>query len=147
MADGTAEIKNNNDLSTLLGGLLSNPEMLSKISNLISVLGMPQSSDNSPQTTDNESTNSNINDNNESVLSNSEDISPTFQNSESNYILTKMPEILSKFSSSKDENSIATKEQIALLLAIKPYLSDRRKELIDTFVKMNRLGAIFKNLT
>ena len=135
------------DVSGLLKSLLSNPEAFSKISNIISNLASSANSTNPPQNNDNNGINEELADNIENNTTNSKEYPPTFQNQDITNILPKIPEILSKISSVKAEDSIATKQQIALLLAIKPYLSEHRKELIDTFIKMNKFGAIFKNLT
>ena len=135
------------DVSGLLGSLLSNPEAFSKMSNIISNLASSANSTNPPQSNDNNGVNEELADNIENNTTNSKEYSPTFQNQDVTDILPKIPEILSKISSVKAEDSIATKQQIALLLAIKPYLSEHRKEIIDTFIKMNKFGAIFKNLT
>ena len=135
------------DVSGLLGSLLSNPEAFSKMSNILSNLTSSTNSINPPQSNDNNGVNEELADNIENNTTNSKEYSPTFQNQDVTNILPKIPEILSKISSVKAEDSVATKQQIALLLAIKPYLSEHRKELIDTFIKMNKFGAIFKNLT
>lgn len=135
------------DVSGLLGSLLSNPEAFSKMSNILSNLTSSTNSINPPQSNDNNGVNEELADNIENNTTNSKEYSPTFQNQDVTNILPKIPEILSKISSAKAEDSVATKQQIALLLAIKPYLSEHRKELIDTFIKMNKFGAIFKNLT
>jgi hypothetical protein len=147
MTESMGEAKASTDLSSLLGSLISNPEALSKIGEIISNATSTQEGDNPPHSIKIES---NLEDSSSQIEETStinKGVSPTFQNSNSNDILLKLPKILSKLSSEKGENSIATKQQIALLLAIRPYLSEHRKELIDTFIKMNRLGAIFKNLT
>ena len=120
---------------------------MSTMGNIISNLSANQN-DVTPPLNDNfQGNNENSNENNENNIVNNEENSPTFQNFDPSDILSKIPNILSNFSSTKAEDSIATKQQIALLLAIRPYLSERRKELIDTFIKMSKLGAIFKNLT
>ena len=147
MTESMGEAQASTDLSSLLGSLISNPEALSKIGEIISNATSTQEGDNPPHSIIIES---NLEDSSSQIEETStinKGVSPTFQNPNSNDILLKLPKILSKLSSEKGENSIATKQQIALLLAIRPYLSEHRKELIDTFIKMNRLGAIFKNLT
>ena len=135
------------DLSSLLVNLLSNPETLSKMSNIISSLSANQNVINSPPNNNNEEDKEEITEDIKNTAPDNEASSPTFQNLDTANILSKMPEILSKISSVKTEDSIATKQQIALLFAIKPYLSEHRKELINTFIKINRLSSIFKNLT
>ena len=147
MTESMGEAQASTDLSSLLGSLISNPEALSKIGEIISNAKSAQEGDNPPHSIKIEN---NLEDSSSQIEETStinKGVSPTFQNPNSNDIFLKLPQILSKLSSEKGENSIATKQQIALLLAIRPYLSEHRKELIDTFIKMNRLGAIFKNLT
>ena len=136
-----------NDLSGLISGILSNPDTLSKMTDIISKLGLNTSGANSPLEVQkiNENTNNEVNPSEEDVLLSAN--STTSNNFEANNIISKMPDILSKISSIKGENSIIDKKQIALLLAIRPYLSEHRKELIDTFIKMDKIGAVFKNLT
>lgn len=147
MAESIEETKNNTDLATILGGLMSNPELTSKIGEILSGLSTAKKDDNSPPSDENSS--NNTTDKEETMdVSQKDDISfPTFHNSDMGNILAKLPQIISNLSGEKDENSLASKQQIALLLAIRPYLSQRRQELIDTFIKMNRFGAIFKNLS
>ena len=135
------------DASTLIANLLSNPDAISKIGNIISKLGESSNDTHSPPDNENTIDDNNTLQQNENNNSNIEKLSPTFQNLDMGNILSKLPAIISNFSSEKGEISLANKQQIALLLAIRPYLSKHRQELIDTFIKMNRLGAIFKNLT
>lgn len=147
MVENTEEAKGVTNLAELFGSLISNPSAIAKIGEIIEKAAGSQSGDNSPPNSNNLSDTQGNTSNKENISASIDSHIPTFQNSESNNILSKLPSIISKLSSSKDEFSIATKEQIALLLAIRPYLSERRKELIDTFIKMNRLSNIFKNLT
>ena len=147
MSDTTEENKGGVDLSSLLGGLLSNPEAINKIASILSNVNLNSIGINSPPNSDLSTNNDNSNEDTGNQESNNESSSPTFQNIDTEKILSKMPQILSQISSNKCEESLATKQQIALLLAVRPYLSSNRRELIDAFVKMSRLGAIFKNLT
>lgn len=148
MMDEKAEKSVQNfDASSLIGTLFSNPDMLSKIGNIISKIGENESSTHSPQNINYLDNNADNNENNSNYSEQTNASSPTFQNIEHENIVSKLPDILSKITSLTTENSTENKQQIALLLAIRPYLSEHRKELIDTFIKMNRLGSIFKNLT
>lgn len=135
------------DASTLISNLLSNPDAISKIGNIISKLSESSNDTYSPPKDENTIDDNNTSRQNESNNSNIEEFPPTLQNLDMSRVLSKLPAIISNFSSEKGENFFANKQQIALLLAIRPYLSKHRQELIDTFIKMNRLGAIFKNLT
>ena len=97
-------VENNNpstDLSSLIGGLLSNPDAISKMSNIISNLTANQNSTNSPPNNENKEIIEKSNDDIENNTSNDEDYSPTFQNFDTTNILSKMPGILSKISSAK----------------------------------------------
>ena len=147
MSESIGETRASNDFSSLLGSLISNPEVLTKIGGIIANATSRQGGDDSPHSTNNEDGLEKTASQVDNISADNEEVSPTSQKSNSSDILSKLPNILSNLSSEKAEDSIATKQQIALLLAIRPYLSDHRKELIDTFIKMNRLGAIFKNLT
>jgi hypothetical protein len=147
MTESMGEAQASTDISSLLGSLISNPEALSKIGEIISNATSTREGDNPPHSIKIESNLEDSSSQMEETSTINKGVSPTFQNPNSNDILLKLPQTLSKLSSEKGKNSIATKQQIALLLAIRPYLSEHRKELIDTFIKMNRLGAIFKNLT
>ena len=135
------------DVSTLITNLLSNPETISKIGNIISNIGEATNEESSPLQYKNINNDDAFSTHQDRNTPNVNNLSPTSKNIDTSAILSKIPEILSNFSSEKPENSLANKQQIALLLAIRPYLSEHRQELIDTFIKMNRLGAIFKNLT
>ena len=134
------------DVSSLIGTLISNPDSLSKMSEILAKATSSMQSGESPPSEEFSANSEADKTTNDNFTQNSENSTPTFQNSDAGEIISKLPHILSKLSSVKAEDSIATKQQIALLLAIRPYLSDHRKELIDTFIKMNYLGAIFKNL-
>jgi hypothetical protein len=113
---------------------------------ILSKINLNTKDSNSPPNNENAEDNQENLNNLEEKPTNNEPSHPTSQNLEIGALLSKMPQILSQFSSKNSEESLATKQQIALLLAIRPYLSDRRKELIDTFIKMNKLGVIFKKI-
>ena len=134
------------DVSSLIGTLISNPDSLSKMSEILAKATSSMQSGESPPSEEFSANSEADKTTNDNFTQNSENSTPTLQNSDAGEIISKLPHILSKLSSVKAEDSIATKQQIALLLAIRPYLSEHRKELIDTFIKMNHLGAIFKNL-
>lgn len=129
-----------------LSSLLSSPQTLSKISDILSKHGIVSDSENrdsSPQINDlkeQEVLNDDIPDNNEHS-------SPTLSNIDNSDILGKMPMILSLFSSVGGENSMLNKQQNDLLRAIRPYLSTRRQEVLDSLIKFERLGAMLKKLT
>jgi hypothetical protein len=84
---------------------------------------------------------------NDDIPDNNEHSSPTLSNIDNSDILGKMPMILSLFSSVGGENSMLNKQQNDLLRAIRPYLSTRRQEVLDSLIKFERLGAMLKKLT
>lgn len=128
-----------------LGALLSNPDALSKMAGALSRLGIlddtPESSiDEKPNVP--ASTPANTYDPLSSLLSNPE-------------ILSKLPTILSALGglsgkgappSPQPEKKHDGDRRIALLLALRPYLSPRRREIIDYLIRMNKLGELFKKL-
>ncbi len=129
-----------------LSSLLSNPQTLSKISDILSKHGIVSESenrDNSPQINNLKEQEVSNND----IPNNNEHLSPTSSNLDNSDILGKMPMILSLFSSTGGENSMLNKQQNDLLCAIRPYLSTRRQEVLDSLIKFERLGAILKKLT
>ncbi len=144
------DVENNNkspDVSTLLATVLSNPEALSKMGEIIAKSTRELNGENPPQTEDNLR---NIDNNAESSGDNTDiqkDASPTFQNLINPEVISKLPDILSLLSSQKAPSSEQSRQQAALLLAIRPYLSEHRRELIDTFIKLDRLWDILKKLT
>ena len=134
------------NLASVVSNLISSPETMSKIKNILENIEPSKDSNNPPPYTN---TSSDIEDNSDKSQNNivdSSDYSPTFQNIDIGNFIAKMPDILSNLSSLKPENSIANKQQINLLLAVRPYLSERRKELIDSFIKINKFSSIFMSL-
>lgn len=118
------EVKNTtatpSDLSAMLGSLLQDPDALSRVSGIISqYTGAENSSTEQAQST---------------------------PEAEPTQVAPKLPlpDLLSMLHASAPSQN---KEQTALLLAIKPYLSEHRRELIDGFIKMSRLTDILKKLT
>lgn len=129
-----------------LNAMLQDSDSISKIGSIISkYIGEenpnipPLSAESSPKENDQTSTL-------ESESSDINNSSPTFQNGISPEILSALPRLISLFSSSKSGISTSEKQQINLLLAIKPYLSEHRRELIDSYIKMSQFSEIFKKL-
>lgn len=141
------EEKHSPDLSSLLNSLLSNPETLSKIGATISKYTNEENATPPPPDSEN---NNNPQENNLNLSENDNQIantSPTSSQISINAFAEKLPELLSLFLSSDAKNNPQSKQQIALLLAIKPYLSARRQELIDSFVKISQISDIIKKIT
>lgn len=144
------DVENNNgspDVSTLLAGVLSNPEVMSKMSEIIARSTKEQNGVDPPQSDDNSPLDENVAESSGDNTDIQKDPSPTFQNLINPEVMSKLPDILSLLSSQKAPSSEQSRQQATLLLAIRPYLSERRRELIDTFIKLDRLGDILKKLT
>lgn len=147
MSESSSVKEPSSDLSTLLSSLLSSPDALSKISEIIDRHTNSQNGDIPPQDNDLSVDNDNniqIADSNTSI---SKDISPTSQNQEKESPSENPLGFLSLLSSEKLGSLSLKKEQINLLLAVRPYLSEHRRELIDGFIKFSKIAGIFKNLS
>jgi hypothetical protein len=146
MSEDMEQNTNSKDLASIVSGLISNPNIISKINNILDNIDTASNSNNSPPNDNISSNEEEIENDNSNIHVNPNDYSPTFQNLDMGNFISKIPDILSKLSSASNENSIATKQQINLLLAVRPYLSERRKELIDSFIKINKFSSIFMSL-
>lgn len=135
---------------SMLSGLLSNPEIMSKVSSVLSSL--TATAESSPPSEKKEDVpvhgsasplDSNI----------AEKLSSVMENKE---LMSKLPDIMATLGPmlspgggkggghSKKESC---DKRTALLLALKPYMSPRRCEAIDYIVRINRLGDVIKNIT
>ena len=123
------------DLSTVLGELLSNKELMDKIGEIAGNIKpqtdtvaepAPASSTSSPTVSI------------DGLLSNSD-------------IMSKLPEMISVIKplmsgNSEEKSSQAFDKRLALLVALKPYLSPKRCEAIDYIAKMSKLSETFKGM-
>ena len=146
MSEDMEQNTNSKDLASIVSGLISNPNIISKINNILDNIDTASNSNNSPPSNNISSNEKESENDNSNIHVNPNDYSPTFQNLDIGNFISKIPDILSKLSSASNENSIVTKQQINLLLAVRPYLSERRKELIDSFIKINKFSSIFMSL-
>ncbi len=129
------------DLSTILGELLSNKELMEKIGEIAgntkpqadagteashaSEMSSPAASTVSAASID-------------GLLSNPD-------------IMSKLPEVINAIKpimarKSEEKSSPAFDKRLALLVALKPYLSPKRCEAIDYIAKMSKLSETFKGL-
>lgn len=127
-----------NDTLGVLSALLSNPDTMAKIGGVISKYTSSENRDNPPQNKDFETKFDDFSNNKGNNTPISDEESPTEENQENS-------EIAPVPSSKKVESRANENDQIALLLAIRPYLSERRRDMIDTFVRLSKMGNIFKN--
>lgn len=119
-------------LPQLLNTLLTNKELMEKISGIMG----PPSENKTRNETDAPS-----------------DIGAVLSDPE---IMSKLPEVISvlrpmlgdgtKQASPKSEHTHANDQRMALLCALKPYLSPKRCEAIDYFTRISKLGDMIKNL-
>jgi hypothetical protein len=145
MSETNSNTNTSPDVTTLISNLLSNPETLSKISTVLSKYTQQENGDNSPPTNDNSENFADNENKKDTNIANKDINSPTeqiFNNTQIPFDLTK---IASLFSGGINPRESQNKEQIALLRAIRPYLSPRRQELIDNFIKFSNLGTLLKN--
>ena len=147
MSEANSNSSPSPDIISLLSKLASNPETLSKINGIISKHAKEQSDTNPPPNNDLNG-NSSINNTESADKTNDIDDSSTTsqinKSDENSFDFTKIISILGeKFASQKHHG----KEQTNLLLAIRPYLSPRRQELIDSFIKLTQMSEIFKKFS
>lgn len=147
MTDKQDDKAHSPDVSSILSSILSNPEAITKIKESISKYAQEPSGENSPPGEISEDNNKEIGKENNDVETNNDGSSPTFQNFQGLDISQKLPELLSALGSlGGGKGSLINKQQSALLLAIRPYLSEHRRGMIDTFLSMSQIGEIFKKL-
>lgn len=58
--------------------------------------------------------------------------------------LGHLPDILALFGSGGEQRLT---QHVTLLQALKPYLSPKRQEMIDALIRMSRLGELFKDIS
>lgn len=119
------------DISAILGELLSNKELMSKIGE---IAGKTEHQSNEPQSTPQIP-------NIDSLLSNPD-------------VMSKLPEVIGvikpllsvRGDDGKDAGAKNIDKRLALLFALKPYLSSKRCEAIDYIAKMSKLSQTVKGL-
>ena len=131
----------------IISALLSNPETVSKLSGILSKFTSSENVTNPPPEDIFSSNNTaNSTNNNVSTTTINSD-SPTESISNDLNLGIDFSKIAPIFSMLKAPSNAKNNRQIALLLAIKPYLSSRRKELIDSFIQITNFSEIFKNFS
>lgn len=145
----------------LLDTFLKNPELISKISGLLSGLSSPEdaSGQDAPA--------AEVEDTGQDPLSAqktdelSKKLSSLLENKE---LMSMLPGILSALKPPGSPDSLPAgigghhlhhsphkkageDKKIALMCALKPYMSGRRREMIDYLIRINKLGDIFHTLT
>lgn len=146
MSENTESTSPQFDISSLVSTLLSNPDTISKLGDILSKFAPNENGANSPLNSNFDNENNKNDESFENLASNDAISSPTEQetsNPNLNLDFSKISSILSGIALPQKHK---INNQIALLLAIKPYLSPRRKELIDSFIKISNFGEIFKSI-
>lgn len=147
MADSENTSGGGLDLS-MLSGLLSNPEIMSKVSGVLSSLSTPEAkADESSAPASAVPEGGDLASKLSSVMDNKE-------------LMSKLPDVMAAMgpllSGGKGggggKSGTGGKKQecdkrTALLLALKPYMSPRRCEAIDYFIRINKLGDVIKSIT
>lgn len=130
MADDITN-SNSHDISGILGELLSNKELMSKISEI--------AGNTKPQENTNTETTPTSAVSIDSLLSNPD-------------MMAKLPEVISAIkplmsgTKSDEKKSPQFDKRMGLLMAMKPYLSPKRCEAIDYIVRMSKLSETVKGL-
>ena len=131
----------------IISAILSNPETVSKLSGILSKFASNENSISPPLEDNFLSNNATSTVSNDENFTTSSTNSPTEEQSSNSISGIDFSKIASIFSMLKAPPNAKNNRQIALLLAIKPYLSSRRKELIDSFIQITNFSEIFKNFT
>ena len=146
-----------NQLQSGLGAILSNPDMLAKMAEAVKKLGvLNDSSDDGAKEKSAQAASAPAAENTvQTALGNmGGGANPLAALASNPEIISKLPDIISAFGgmgggSKGGATGGGKKDQdrrTALLLALRPYLSPRRREIVDYLIKMNKLGDVFKNL-
>ena len=135
------------DISGALFSFLSNPDAIGKLSGILSKYTNASDSTNSPQGEDFSKENDTSDTQSNENIAVSSTSSPTNKNSSNLNLGLDFSKIASILGGNSPEKTQKNKEQIALLLAIRPYLSPRRQELIDSFIKINHIGEILNKIS
>ena len=157
---------NSEQLSGALDKLLKNPELLQNMLSIFSGMGNAngESNKNSESNADDNTTEKTVEASVNSETdrhgseNNSSPLGAILSNPE---LMSKLPEAIAALSpmlgektalkSDNTYNNIQRKsppdKRLALLIALKPYLSHGRCEAIDYIMKINKLGSLFKSLS
>ena len=147
MSENTQENSSSTSAVNVLSSILSNPDAIAKMRDIIDKHTNKENRDISPQSNDYSSVNSSETSAFENLDGNSNNQFPTEQNEENNDFASSSPlDIMSIFKHMNNGNDGKNNRHTALLLAIRPYLSKRRQELLDTLVDIGKIGKIFMEI-
>ena len=146
MSSDTIDHSPNQDASSLLSALLSSPESLSKIGEIIAERTKDENRDFSPPNQQLSPNASNISNNTNEIPNDLKNAFTTKENTNEDNAPENSLNFLSFLSSEKLNFPTIKDEQIALLSAIRPYLSEHRREVIDAFIKISKIAKIFSSI-
>ena len=145
MADSENNSGGSLDLS-MLSGLLSNPEVMSKVRGVLSSISTPEGKEEAPAAQT-------------SAAPEGDDLSSKLSSvMENKELMSKLPDVMAAMGPLLSGGGKGGKgggggkrsecdKRIALLLALKPYMSPRRCEAIDYIIRLNKLGDVVKTIT
>ncbi|MGM9631577.1 MAG: hypothetical protein ACI3XL_00590 [Eubacteriales bacterium] len=147
MEEITDEKRSADDSLGVLTTLLSNPDILSKMGDIIAKHTGEENAENRADGVPNTENSAISTDNSDG----NKESSPTYANAPNDALTSLLPGLLGALGKQGaphgSGHKSSNKEQTALLLAIRPYLSDHRREIVDTFIKMSKLMELLKNFT
>ena len=146
MSEDNIERGRSGDAASVLSSILSNPDALSKMSEIIAKHTNKENRDNSPPSEDIRDEIPDSSSNFEENAGGVQKDSTTSQIEKKQENTSNSRDILSLFSSLGDNKDHSNDKQTALLLAIRPYLSTRRQELLDTMMRMGKISKIFMDI-
>ena len=139
--DDEMQNKTENGLPSGLGALLSDPAMLSGVAGALKKLGIVGDSESS------EETDKQTGEESDAPIPALADITPSPLSAltADPEIIKKLPEVISLVSKLSAPQKKDDKRS-RLLLALRPYLSDRRRAAIDRLITMNAIGDVLKSI-
>ena len=143
MSESNATPLDNENLSSALNQIFSNPQMLSAIASMAQSLKDGASQ---PKASEEKKTNEiNKNETNKNGITEKKETSDAPSQQDSASFSEKLPELLNMLSS--DGAGIKQSRRSELLCALKPYLSQNRNDAIDKIIRFSELSSIFKKFS
>ena len=139
--DDEMQNKTENGLPSGLGALLSDPAILSGVTGALKKLGIVGDSESS------EETDKQTGEESDAPIPALADVAPSPLSAitADPEIIKKLPEVISLVSKLSAPQKKDDKRS-RLLLALRPYLSDRRRAAIDRLITMNAIGDVLKSI-
>lgn len=149
MSESNATPLDNENLSSALNQIFSNPQMLSAIASMAQSLkggaSQPKASEEKKTNEKNEINETNKNETNKNGITEKKETSDAPSQQDAASFSEKLPELLNMLSS--DGAGIKQSRRSELLCALKPYLSQSRNDAIDKIIRFSELSSIFKKFS